>query len=360
MDHALESSRIIHSLVDLGYGPFFSRQREALGDPLEPARVAASGRGLLEVLTPEGARRATVSGRLLHLSDAAALPTVGDWVGLRPDTGDVAVIDHVFARRTSLARKAAGKRTDAQILAANVDTVMIVTSLNADFNPRRLERYLELALEAGARPVIVLNKADLCDDPASFVEEALTLAPTTPVVPVSALEGAGLDGLRALWSPAETVVLLGSSGVGKSTIANRLLGAEVQKEGAIRESDDRGQHTTTRRELLLLPGGGLLVDTPGIRELAPWAHDEGGPAGFADIESLAAQCRFRDCGHAGEPGCAVALAVESGALAEGRVAGYQKLAGERRYQLDKQDALARAETKRKWKMISKATRGPKT
>ncbi|MDI1431687.1 ribosome small subunit-dependent GTPase A [Polyangium sorediatum] len=353
----LDSNRLVsHSLDSLGWNSFFERQRAALAEPFEPARVSAGGRGILQVFTAAGPRRAKVSGRLLHESDGAALPAVGDWVGIRPDAADPAVITHVFARRTALLRKAAGRRFEAQVLAANVNTVMIVSSLNADFNPRRLERYLEVAIEGGARPVFVLNKADLCDAPERFVEAARALAPSAPVIAVSATEGAGLDALAAHVRAGETLVLLGSSGVGKSTIANRLLGNDAQRAGEIRAHDDRGKHTTTHRELFVLPNGGLLVDTPGLRELEPWDLDEGGPAGFGDVEELAAECRFRDCAHEGEPGCAVAEAVERGALEEGRLAGFRKLAAEGRHLREKHDARARAEARRRGKMIARITK----
>ncbi|MFT3768977.1 MAG: ribosome small subunit-dependent GTPase A [Minicystis sp.] len=327
--------------------------------------MSAGGRGFLQVLTASGPRRATVSGRLLHESEGAALPAVGDWVALRPDGSEPAVITHVLARRTALLRKAAGKRVEAQVLAANVDSVMIVSSLNADFNPRRLERYLEVAIEGGARPIFVLNKADLCDAPERFVEAARELSPSAPVIAVSAIEGVGLDVLAEHVLAGETVALVGSSGVGKSTIANRLLGEGAQREGAIRAHDDRGKHTTTHRELFVLPGGGLLVDTPGLRELEPWGLDDGGPAGFDDIEVLAGGCRFRDCAHEGEPGCAVEEAVARGALAEGRLQGFRKLAAEGRHLREKHDARARAEAraeiKRRGKALAKITRSsPKT
>jgi ribosome biogenesis GTPase len=233
---------------------------------------------------------------------------------------------------------------------------MVVTSLNAEFNPRRLERYLELAIDGGARPVFVLSKVDLCHDPAPFVETACALAPSAPVVAVSAVAGAGLDALRAHVHEGETVVLVGSSGVGKSTLANCLLGEQSFATGAIRAHDDRGRHTTTHRELILLPGGGLLVDTPGLRELEPWSVDEDGPAGFADVEAFAEGCRFRDCSHHGEPGCAVAEALADGRLAEGRLAGFHKLAAEGRWLQERHDARARAANKRRVREIHRAMR----
>jgi len=353
--HHVSDDSLGLSLDQLGWNAFFENQRAALDEPVEPVRVAAGGGGTYHVFGPRGSLRATLSGRLLHQSDdPSALPAVGDWVGLRP--GGEGLIVHRFERRTCLLRKGAGRRVEAQVLAANVDTVLVVSSLNADFNPRRLERYLEVVLESGARPVFVLNKADLCDEPARFVEAARAVAPTAPVALVSALEGAGLGELRAHVRASETLALVGSSGVGKSTIANRLLGAGVLREGAIRASDERGRHTTTHRELFVLPEGGLLVDTPGLRELEPWSLTGGGPAGFADIDALAASCRFRDCSHTGEPGCAVTRAVAEGSLPEDRLHGFQKLEAEGRHLRERHDARARAESKRYFKEISRTMR----
>lgn len=354
MDHVLDSHALV-TLARLGWSAFFEQQRAALVEPVEPARVVAAGGGAHQVLTSRGPQRATVSGRLLHLAeDASALPTVGDWVGLRP--GAEGLIVHRFERRTCLVRKQAGRRVEAQVLAANVDAVLVVSSLNTDFNPRRLERYLAIVLESGARPVFVLNKADLCAAPGRFLEAVHAIAPDAPVALVSALEGGGLGDLRAHVREGETAALVGSSGVGKSTIANRLLGAAALREGAIREHDERGRHTTSHRELFLLPGGGLLVDTPGIRELAPWSPGEDGPAGFGDIAALAESCRFRDCAHAGEPGCAVVHALEEGTLDEARVQGFHKLEAEGRHLRERQDARARAESKRAFKALSRAMR----
>ncbi|KYF76950.1 ribosome small subunit-dependent GTPase A [Sorangium cellulosum] len=345
-------------LIGLGWTPFFARQLASLEDAVQPARVLLASAARHHVQTADGPRVAVVSGRLAHeAADRAALPTVGDWVGLRPGDGaGPAYIVHTFARSTCLRRKAAGTTVEAQVIAANIDKVFIVTSLNADFNLRRLERYIDAVLDGGARPVLVLNKADVCPDPERFIDAAREVAPAAPVALVSALSGAGLDALRAEIGAGETIALVGSSGVGKSALSNRLLGAEIQREGAIRASDERGRHTTAHRELFPLPGGGLLIDTPGVRELGLWSADGAGPAGFDDVEALAGTCRFRDCAHEGEPGCAVLGAVEAGDLDPDRLGAYRKLGAERRHVALQQDARARSEEKRRWKQISKQMR----
>ncbi len=345
-------------LIGLGWTPFFASQLACLEDAVQPARVILASASRHHVQTADGPRLAVISGRLAHeAADRAALPTVGDWVGLRPGDGaGPAYIVHTFARNTCLRRKAAGPTVEAQVLAANVDKVLIVTSLNADFNVRRLERYIEAVLDSGARPVLVLNKADVCPDPGRFIDAAREVAPTAPVALVSALSGAGLDALRAEIGAGETLALVGSSGVGKSALSNRLLGAEIQLEGEIRASDERGRHTTAHRELFLIPGGGLLIDTPGVRELGLWSSDGAGPAGFDDVEARAAACRFRDCAHDGEPGCAVRRAIEDGELDPERLGAYLKLGAERRYLARQQDVRARVEEKRRWKQISKRMR----
>lgn len=342
----------------LGWTDFFQRQLDALQERVEPARVTTGGRGIYHLLSASGPRIATVTGRLLHETrDRAELPAVGDWVGIRAGAPDgPSPITHLFARRTCLLRKEAGKRTDAQVLAANVDTVMIVSSPNADFNPRRIERYIEAILESGARPALVLNKADLCETPDSFFDAVQAIAPSLPVHFVSALSGGGFDALQGYIREGETVALVGSSGVGKSTITNRLLGENVQLEGAIREHDERGRHTTAHRELFSLPGGGLLIDTPGLRELQLWASEEGAAAGFDDVLTVAATCRFRDCLHGGEPGCEIERAVREGVLDPARVSSFQKLEAERRHLREKQDARARNDGKRRIKALTRSMR----
>jgi ribosome biogenesis GTPase len=343
------------SLDRLGFSSFFRKELGALDVPVVPARVAAGGRGLYTVFTERGSVLATLSGRLFHEAEERAdLPAVGDWVGLRVDAPDVIV--HRFARRTCLTRKEAGRSVAAQVLAANVDVVLVATSLNADFNPRRIERYLEVAMESGARPALVLTKVDLAGDPAPYLDAARALAEAAPVVVASAVSGAGIDDVRALVPEGETAVIVGSSGVGKSTLVNAVLGAEVQRAQGIRASDDRGKHTTTGRELFVVPGGGLLVDTPGLREIAPWLPSDGDLSGFDDVHTLASRCRFRDCAHEGEPGCAVRAAVAAGTLDEGRFAGFCKLTAEARWLSERHDARARAEAKRRVKSIARQLR----
>lgn len=285
---------------------------------------------LFRVVTEKGELTADVSGRLRHLTqEKAELPAVGDWVALRADrSAERSSIFAVLPRRTAFSRKAAGAAAGAQVVAANVDTVFLVTGLDLDFNVRRIERAVTLARESGAEPVIVLSKADLCDDPAEQMAEAARAAPGIAVVALSATAGTGLGELAPWLQPGRTVVLVGSSGTGKSTLVNALLGEERQLIRAVREHDHRGKHTTTRRELLRLPSGALLIDTPGIRELGLWGGQEALGEAFSDIDQLALSCAFSDCTHGSEPRCAVRRALSSGALDEGRFNSYVKLKGE--------------------------------
>ncbi len=337
----------MYSLEDLGWNPsLHSEFASWRAEGLEPARVAEEHRNGYRVLTPAGTCSAAMSGRLHHaLAERGDRPAVGDWVAIatRPAEG-AATVHAILTRRTALRRKTAGAVTEVQVVAANVDVGLVVSSLNRDFNPRRIERMLALVWDGGARPVVVLSKLDLCDDPAARVAEAEAAAPGVAVIALSAHSGAGLDALREHLPARTTAALLGSSGVGKSSLINRLLGAEVQAVRAIREDDDRGRHATTGRHLFALPGGALVVDTPGMREIALW--DGGLDGAFPEVDSLVSGCRFRDCGHGNEPGCAVRAALESGTLDPARWAGWVKLQRELAFQSRRVDERARLAEKK--------------
>ncbi|NLV39691.1 MAG: ribosome small subunit-dependent GTPase A [Candidatus Hydrogenedentes bacterium] len=329
-----------------------------LGRGWEPARVVCEHREAYVAAGASGDLWAELSGRFRHEHPARAeWPAVGDWVAVSPrEEEDAATVHAVLPRRSRFSRTAAGDRTEEQVVAANVDVVFLVTSLDGDFNLRRLERYLTVAWDSGARPVVVLNKADLCGEVDARVAEAEAAAPGAPVAVLSAATGRGVDALRALLPPGATGALLGSSGVGKSSLVNALLGRERQAVRAVRADDSRGRHTTTQRELIPLPGGGLIMDTPGMRELQIWSDDDGLETAFADVEALAAQCRFADCTHENEPGCAVRAALEGGTLDGGRFRSYEKLRREIRYQELRQEQSARQIEKTRWRGIAKEIR----
>ena len=322
-----------------------------------PARVVAAHRDAWVLSTPEGDRSAIISGRLRHEAlGPGDLPAVGDWVaaaGLRSD-GTV-VIQAVLPRRTAFRRSTGDDGptlAGEQVLAANVDVAFVVTGLDGDFNLRRLERYLAVAWSGGATPVILLNKADLASDLEGQRLAAEAVAPGVEVRPMSALHGDGVAELAAdHLAPGRTAVVLGSSGVGKSTLVNALLGTERMRTGAVREDDARGRHTTTHRELLRMPGGALLIDTPGIRSLGVAGAADGIDSAFADIAALAAGCRFGDCRHETEPGCAVRAALADGTLARDRFESHRKLEREAAYVARSSDPLLRAEERRKWRAI---------
>jgi ribosome biogenesis GTPase / thiamine phosphate phosphatase len=322
---------------------------------LTSGRVALEHKHMYRVYTEQGEVLAEVSGKLrFQAVGREDFPAVGDWVAVsvRESEGR-ATIHGILPRFSKFSRKAAGNVTEEQIVAVNVDTVFLVQALNQDFNVRRLERYLILAWESGANPVIILSKADLCEDAPVKLAEVHAAAAGVPVHVVSALEGEGISELADYVRFGQTVALLGSSGVGKSTLINRLIGSDVQETGGIREDDGRGRHTTTHRELLQLPGGGLLIDTPGMRELQLWEADEGLSAGFRDVEAAAAACRFHDCSHGKEPGCAVRAALEDGSLDADRYQSYLKLQRELAYLARKEDVRLQLQEKAKWKQIHK-------
>ncbi|MEO1365835.1 MAG: ribosome small subunit-dependent GTPase A [Acidobacteriota bacterium] len=314
-----------------GYSPFHRGHFEALlgrsGDgaaDLEPARVLFTSREQLRVMTGSGDLPAALAG---HFHDPGAeRPAVGDFVAITG--GSTAVVRHLLPRRTCISRKVSGDVTREQVVAANVDTIFLVMGLDGDYNLRRLERFTVLARESGADPVVVLSKADLCDDAFGPRLDAQQAAPGMPVYAVSSLADQGLDALEAHLGPGRTVALLGSSGAGKSTLINRLAGREVMRTGAVRSGDDRGRHTTTHRELVPLPDGGLLLDNPGIRELQLWAGGDALDEAFGDIEELAKGCRFNDCTHRDEPGCAVLAAVSAGELDPRRLENWRGLVRE--------------------------------
>ncbi|MBD2233087.1 ribosome small subunit-dependent GTPase A [Phormidium tenue] len=324
----------------------------------EAGRVALEHRGAYRLLTPDGELSAEIAGQFRHqAADSQSFPAVGDWVVMqRQDEGTHAVIHAVLPRQSEFVRKAAGGKTEGQVVAANVDTVFLVTGLDGDFNLRRLERYLVAAWESKAVPVVVLSKSDTCDNLADCLDQAASVAMGVPIHAVSAATGAGLEQLVPYLGAGQTVALIGSSGVGKSTLTNHFLGSQQQTTQTVREDDSRGRHTTTGRHLLPLPSGALLIDTPGMRELQLWTTSEGLEATFADIEALAEDCRFRDCRHQGEPGCAVAGAVAAGDLSRDRLHSYHKLQREQQWLDQRHDARAALNSKRRWKTIHKAMR----
>ncbi|HVJ91481.1 MAG TPA: ribosome small subunit-dependent GTPase A [Labilithrix sp.] len=354
MEKASEQAEV-WSLADLGWSDDFARFVPE-GEGLRPARVASVYAARVDVWTTEGPRLASLRSRALRDAAVEGGIAVGDWV-LVAKTGIDAhevVVETVLPRRTSFLRQAAGERPEPQAIAANIDRVFVVTAVDTDFNVRRLERYLVAISRGGAEAQIVLTKADLVPDVSALVAEANALA---PAFATSARARHGLEELIARIPRGTTATLVGSSGVGKSALVNRLLGRDVQLEGAVRAYDGRGRHTTTRRELFMLPGGGLLIDTPGMRELKPWLPEPGEiDDAFEDVAVHAESCRYRDCQHEGEPGCAVRAAVASGSLAEERLAAWQKLSHERSELPPPKAALLAVESKRRNRSMSVALR----
>lgn len=319
-----------------------------------PGRVVCVQRELYLAWTEGGVVACGLSGRLRHEAGPGELPVVGDWVALRLDAGRTrGVVQRVLPRKSSLARKRPDGSSELQLMAANVDFVFVVMALNQDFSARRLERALALIWESGAQPVVVLSKLDSCAEPERLLEEARAVALGVPVHAVSVFAGLGLAALDDYLRPAQTVAMIGSSGVGKSTLLNHCLGEERATTAEARAEDDKGRHTTTARELFVLPSGALLIDTPGMRELGLVDAEAGLPATFADIDALSADCRFADCEHSGEPGCAVQAALDARELAPERLASYGRLKRELAHEQRRHDERARQQHQRDTRRIQR-------
>jgi ribosome biogenesis GTPase len=344
-------------LAQLGWTPALEEQfAPHAADGLEPARVAVEHRGAYVVYTARGERPAELSGRLRHAAvERGDLPAVGDWAAVTPTAP--ALVQALLPRRTKFSRMAATDhgQTVEQVVAANVDTVFLTAGLDGDLNVRRLERYLTLGWESGASPVVVLTKLDLCDDVEGALLEVESVAVGVPVHAVSNVTGEGVDELVPYLSEGRTVAALGSSGVGKSSLVNRVAGEELMAIGDVR-ADGRGRHTTTNRQLLVLPNGGLFLDTPGMRELRLWDSDEGLASTFDDVAAAASNCRFTDCSHEREPDCGVQAALADGSLDRDRYVSWRKLQGELRHLAIKQDARLRSEARKEWRRFAKSQR----
>lgn len=342
----------MRDLRDWGWSAFFEDQlTEEERKSSSVFRVIEVQRGKYRILGSASEGWGEIAGKMRYEAvTPSQLPAVGDWVVGPSD----ASIERVLRRRTMISRAAAGNRSEEQVIAANVDKVVITTSLNEDLNLRRLERYLVAAWSSGATPLILLTKLDLCSDAEAKREEVRAIAPGVNVIAVSVVSGDGLEELKAELQPKDTLVLVGSSGVGKSSLLNHLFGEERLRTGGVRNDDAKGRHTTTARTLYRLAGGAIVIDTPGVRELEPWGADQGLSTTFEDVEAIFASCRFRDCGHGKEPGCAVHAALASGTLAEDRWQSYLKLRRETEYQERKGSKAAFSEQRKRWKSITKS------
>lgn len=344
----------------MGLSPFFinqieNRTTESNDRPLTAVRIIGVRKSAFIVSDGETELLVTISGSLLYAAEnGGVFPVTGDWVLIRENR----IVD-VLERRNVLSRGASGARASGregamkgQVIAANIDTVFIVCGLDRDYNPRRIERYITLVYNNGLTPVVVLTKSDLQDAPEAFLEEIETIAFGIPVSLVSAVNGTGRDALMAWLAPGQTVAMLGSSGAGKSTLLNLLAGKEIRKTGAVSDYDGKGVHTTTTRDLFLLPEGGMIIDNPGIREIAFWEDTTGPDAAFPEIQALIPQCRFADCSHTHEPGCAVLQAVIEGTLPSERLESYQKMKREFDYLSQRESKSADRVEKERWKEIS--------
>lgn len=347
------------TLEALGWNAYFHDSFEPFRhEGLSPGRVAVQHRTHYLLYTEFGELKGEITGKMHYLAEGPEdFPAVGDWVAIHPRPEEqAATIHEILPRRSKFSRKNAGTRSEEQVIAANVDVVFLVSGLDNNFNLRRIERYLVLSVESGASPVIILNKSDLCDNPEVRQNEVKSVAPQVPLLVMSALEESGIEKVLAYLRPGTTGALLGSSGVGKTTIINRLLGGDVYPTTEVRESDSRGRHTTSRRELIVLPQGGILLDTPGMRELQLLGGTDGVGEVFADVRALAEQCRFRDCTHTGEPGCAIREALDDGSLEEKRLRSYLKLQREAAFQKRRNDEVEMRREKERAKKLTRMIR----
>jgi len=341
-------------LQHIGFIDFFETHFSPFKEKnFKPARVIRQNKTNYLILSEDGELTAQLSGKMLHKDDKMLKPVVGDWVVISTtDNDSLAIIHDVLPRQTIVERKTAGDKTEAQIIAVNIDKLILVVGLDDNFNIRRIERYLTMIYDSGAEPIILLNKTDLCDDVESRKAEVESIAFGVPVITISALNNFGLDELEEHLSHGKTIALIGSSGVGKSTIINHFMNYEKMKVKSVSDEKHQGRHTTTHRELIVLPNGAVMLDTPGMRELQLWGDEENVSKSFSDIESLSAMCKFVDCKHQSEPGCAIINAIESGELKQKRFDSYLKQLRELQHLARRQDQLGRHEMNKRGKKFA--------